>query len=103
MWGILIPLLIGVAYGYFATGKQDKSRLFWTGAVIALILAVVLNVIGFFTGNNPTTGGDNVNGTAIFLSAIVSLVIFLVGVWIGDMLEGRRHRRALPPGNRTRI
>lgn len=99
MWGILIPLLIGVAYGYFAAGKQDKSRLFWIGAVFALVTAIILNAFGWFTGNNPLTGGDNVDGTAIFVSAIVSLVIFLAGVWIGDMIEGRRTRRALPPSN----
>ena len=99
MWGILIPLLIGVAYGYFAAGKQDKSRLFWMGAIFALVVAVVLNLIGWFTGNDPLTGAGDVDGTSIFLSTIVSLVIFLAGVWVGDMFEGRRHRRALPPNS----
>lgn len=99
MWGILIPLLIGVALGYFVKGKQDKSRLFWIGAIAALVTAVVLNALGFFLGNNPTTGGDAVDGTSIFWSFVVSLLVFLVGVWIGDKLEGRGHRRALPPNN----
>lgn len=99
MWGILIPLLVGIAVGYFMKGKQDKSRLFWIGAIWALVIAIVLNAIGWFTGNNPTTGGDGVNGTGIFVSFIVSLVVFLVGVWLGDMVEGRRTRRALPPNS----
>ena len=99
MWGILIPLLVGIAVGYFVSGKQDKSRLFWIGAIWALVIAVVLNVIGWFTGYNPLTGAGDVDGTGIFLSFIVSLVVFLVGVWIGDMVEGRRTRRALPPSS----
>jgi uncharacterized membrane protein len=100
MWGILIALLIGVAVGYFSAGKQDKSRLFWIGALWALIGAIVINAIGWFTGYNPLTGGAGVDGTGLFFSFIVTLVVFLVGVWIGDMVEGRRTRRgALPPSN----
>lgn len=99
MWGIIIALLVGIAVGYFAKGKQDKSRLFWMGAIWALVVAVVLNLIGWFTGYNPLTGGAGVDGTGIFVSFLVSLVIFLAGVWIGDMIEGRGHDRALPPSN----
>ena len=99
MWGIIIPLLIGIAVGYLSPGKQNKSRLFWMGVIWALVIAIVLNVIGFFIGNNPTTGTDAVDGTGLFLSFVVSVVVFLIGVWLGDMFEGRRHRRALPPTN----
>lgn len=100
MWGILIALLVGVAVGYFAAGKQDKSRLFWIGALWAVIVAFVLNILGWFIDMNPTTAGDDVSFPALVLSFLVSLGVFLVGVWVGDMLEGRRERRALPPGRR---
>ena len=96
MWGILIPLLIGIAVGYFTAGKQDKSRLFWIGAIWAAVVAIVLNALGWFLDINPVTGADEVDGMGIFLGFVVSIVVFLVGVWIGDLFEGRR-TRALPP------
>lgn len=97
MWGIIIPLLVGLAVGYFTKGKQDKSRLFGLGAIWALILAFVLNAIGWFIDVNPTTAGDDVSFVGLVLSFLVSLAVFLLGVWLGDMLEGRSGRRALPP------
>jgi len=98
MWGILIPLMIGIAVGYFSPGKEDKSRLFWIGAIWALVVAVVLNGLGWFLDINPITGADEVDGVGIFLGFLVSIVVFLVGIWIGDMFEGRR-TRALPPSS----
>ncbi|MEA3201555.1 MAG: hypothetical protein QOE90_2983 [Thermoplasmata archaeon] len=97
MWGILLPILIGIAVGYFSPGKQDKSHMFKIGALWALGLAIVIAIIGYVTGNNPLTGGSGAGFLSLFLSFIVSLVLFLVGVWIGDLLEGRKNRRATPP------
>ena len=97
MWGILIALLAGLAVGYFMKGKQDKSRLFGIGAIWALIVAFVLNVAGWFIDVNPTTAGDDVSFIGLLLSFLVSLAVFLIGVWLGDLIEGRRERRALPP------
>src|SRR5688572_2283996 len=41
MWGILIPLLIGVAVGYLSPGHQDKSRLFMRGLLWGVLIAAV--------------------------------------------------------------
>lgn len=101
MFGILIPLLVGLAFGYFAKGRQDKSRLLRIGALWALVLAAVLNAIGWLAGRNPATGADEVSFWGIFLSSLASLGIFLAGVWIGDAIEARRARKALPPTGRA--
>jgi hypothetical protein len=101
MWGILIPLLIGVAVGYFSPGHQDKSRMFMRGLLWAVVIAVVVAAIGWITNTDPLTmaglGGSYVG---LVLSFVIALVIFLVGVWVGDWLEGRRTRRAQPPATR---
>lgn len=103
MWGLLIALLIGIAVGYFVAGKQDKSRLFWIGALWAVVIAAVLNIVGYFTNNNPTTAGGDVSFFGLLISFVISLAVFLLGVWVGDMLEGRRHRRGALPPNSPRV
>ena len=100
MWGILIPLLIGVAVGYFSPGRQDKSRLFVRGAIWAVVVAAVLVLLANVFGMNPLGYGD-LGFVGLTISFIVSILVFLVGVWIGDMVEGRR--RTLPPGTPPRV
>lgn len=100
MWGILIPLLVGIAVGYFSPGHQDKSRLFTRGALWAVVIAAVVVVIGWVTNTDPMTLTGLGNGFfSLVLSFIVALVVFLVGVWLGDLFEGRS-RRAQPPATR---
>jgi hypothetical protein len=98
MWGLLIAVLIGVAVGYFSAGKQDKSRLFWIGALWAVVVAAILNVTGWFVNINPTTAGGDVSFFGLLISFLVTIAVFLIGVWVGDLFEGRR-TRALPPNS----
>lgn len=49
---------------------------------------------------NPLGFGD-VGFVSLTISFIVSILVFLVGVWIGDMVEGRRH--TMPPGTPPRV
>ena len=99
MWGLLIALIAGIAVGYLMKGKQDKSRLFWIGALWAVVVAAILNIAGWFIDTNPMTAGDDVSFWGLLWSFVVSLAVFLLGVWVGDLIEGRGHRRALPPNN----
>lgn len=100
MWGILIPLLIGIAVGYFTPGHTDKSRLFVRGALWAVLVAAILVLLANVFGMNPLGYGD-LGFVALTLSFIVSILVFLVGVWIGDMIEGRR--RMVPPAAPPRV
>lgn len=89
MWGLLV-FLIGIAYGWMSPGKQDKSTLFKKGLLWGLIIAIVVSLLGFFFNANPLGLADN-GFLGILISAIVLTLAFIVGVWIGDMIEGRRH------------
>ena len=90
MWGLLIALVIGLAYGYMSPGRQDKSRLFWKGLLWGVVIALVLAVIGWFMDLSPLGLGD-ASFFGLVLSFVILTVAFLVGVWIGDLVEGRRH------------
>lgn len=97
MWGILIPLLIGIAVGYLSPGRQDKSRMFMRGLLWAVVIALVIVALGYFFGINPLGYGDT-GFVGLVISFVIAIAIFLVGVWIGDMIEGRR---ASPPARRV--
>lgn len=87
-WG-LVSFIAGLLYGWLAAGKQDKSRLFKKGLVIGLVLAIVLAVLGWLT-NAPALG---VGGAiAVIWTAFVLALLFILGVWLGDLIEGRRRR-----------
>lgn len=90
MWGIIIPLLIGLAIGYFTPGKTDKSQLYIRAFLWAVLIAAIVTVIGWFTDFNPLGWGD-VGFFGLVWSFAVSLVLVVVGVWIGDMIESRTH------------
>lgn len=91
MWGFLV-FLIGLAYGWMSPGRQDKSQLFMRGLLIGVVIAIVLAVLGFFFGSNPVTGTGDVSFFGIVWTTIVLSLAFIVGVWLGDMIEGRRSR-----------
>lgn len=88
MWGLLIALVVGIAYGYMSPGKQDKSFIFKRGLLWGLIIALVVALLGFFFHANPLGLGDT-SFVGLFLSFVVLTIVFVVGVWIGDMVEGR--------------
>ena len=85
-WG-LVTFLIGIAYGWFSPGKEDKGALFKRGILWGIGIAIVLAILGFVFGVNPLGLADNgLVGNVI--AAIVLALAFIVGVWIGDMLPG---------------
>jgi amino acid permease len=62
------------------------------GLLWGVVIAVVLAIVGFFFGNNPVTANPNMGFFDVVWTAIVLSLAFILGVWLGDMLEGRRAR-----------
>lgn len=90
-WGLL-TFVIGILYGALARGKQDKSALFKQGIVIGLVLALVLVVIGVLTGA-PALGFGGALG--IVVTAVILSLLFILGVWIGDLVTGANRRQTV--------
>lgn len=86
MWGI-IALILGGVYGFAATGKQDKSSIFVNGLVIGLVVAGVFALIGVLSGA-PALGIGS--GLSFLWDAIIITLLFILGVFLGDLLEGAR-------------
>lgn len=83
-WGLVI-FVVGLLYGYLAKGKQDKSDILKRGLIIGLILGLVLAVLGLLVGS-PALGVGG--GLAVVWSFLILSLLFILGVWLGDLLEG---------------
>lgn len=91
-WGLLI-FVVGLLYGWLSPGRQDKGRLFKNGLMIGLVLALVLALLGWMGNTNPL-GVSGVGGfLSVLLSVVVLTIVFILGAWIGDMIEGGTTRR----------
>jgi hypothetical protein len=91
MWGLL-ALVIGILYGWLKPGHQDKSQLLVKGLIIGLVVGLVLALLGFAIGSNPVYVGSGVVG--IILGVIIITLLFVLGVWLGDLIEGSKSRRS---------
>lgn len=88
-WG-LVALLVGLLYGYLKPGRQDKWAMLKKGAVIGILLAVVFTLLGALLNLDPLGLGAGFVG--IVLAVLVLTILFVVGAWLGDMLEGAPKR-----------
>ena len=89
-WGIL-ALVIGVLYGALKQGRQDKGHLIRQGLFIGLVVGLVLGILGFLL-RAPALGISGFVGAVV--AALVITVLFVLGVWIGDLLTERRRGTA---------
>lgn len=90
MWGIL-AFVVGILYGWLKPGTQDKSKMLLHGLVIGLVVGFVLAVLGVIAfGSNPIGLGSGFLG--VVLGALLVTMLFVLGVWIGDLIEAKAHR-----------
>ena len=89
MWGI-IAFVIGIIYGAMKKGRQDKTDLLKQGLLIGLVVGLVIALIGFFTGFGALGVGGFV---AVIWTTLVLTLLFVLGVWIGDLFTGNRKTR----------
>ena len=82
----ILIIIIGIIYGYMKPGKEDRSALMKKGVVIGIILGAITIVLGLLGGGGFLLFGSVV-GVAIFIEVIILAVLFVIGTYIGDMLE----------------
>jgi amino acid transporter len=85
----ILIILIGIIYGYMKPGKEDRSTLLKKGVVIGIILGVIMVVLGLIGGRGILLLGSLV-GAIVFIEVIILAILFIIGTYIGDMLEGNR-------------
>jgi uncharacterized membrane protein len=84
----ILIIIIGIIYGYMKPGKEDRSSLLKKGVVIGIILGAIMVVLGLIGGGGILLLGG-LAGAAVFIEVIILAVLFIIGTYIGDMLEGK--------------
>ncbi|HET6398974.1 MAG TPA: hypothetical protein VFH47_05415 [Candidatus Thermoplasmatota archaeon] len=89
MWGLL-AFVVGILYGWLKPGREDKSQLLLRGLIIGLVVGLVLALLGVAVGSNPVHFGSGF--VAVVLGIVIITLLFVLGVWLGDLIEGSKSR-----------
>jgi len=85
----LLNLVLGVLFGFFHRGKEDYGALLRNGVIAGFVLGLVFVLAARFLvpgGMSIDVGFLGVAG--IFIEILLFLIIFIVGAFIGDRIEG---------------
>jgi hypothetical protein len=82
----ILIIIIGIIYGYMKPGKEDRSALLKKGVMIGIVLGAIMVVLGLIGGGGFLLLGS-LAGAVVFIEVIILAVLFIIGTYIGDMLE----------------
>ena len=89
VWLELLNFIIGISFGFFHRGKEDLMGILRNSAIVGLILGIIFVLVSMFLVPGGTSIGVGFLGVfGIFIVIIIYVVIFIVGAFIGDRLEG---------------
>lgn len=88
-WG-LITFLLGTAYGWLRPGREAKGPLLRAGLLAGVVVAFALLAAGLAVGSSPL--GTGLGALDVVVAFLVLSLLFVVGVWIGDVLEAAPRR-----------
>lgn len=87
-WGV-VAFVLGLLYGWLASGRHGRQRLLRRGLLIGAAVALLLVAVGWQAGW-PALGRGG--ALASVWSALVMGLLFVLGVWIGDLIDGAVRR-----------
>ncbi len=88
----ILTFVLGIIYGYVSPGRENRGALFRKGLMIGIVLAIILVVLGLFMGFVGATIMSLI-GVFLFVEIVILTVLFIIGTWIGDWLEGKSKSR----------
>jgi hypothetical protein len=89
MWLELLNFIMGISFGFFHHGKEDLTGILRNSAIIGIVLGIIFVLVSMFVvpgGISSDVGFLGVFG--IFIEILIFVIIFIVGAFIGDWLEG---------------
>jgi hypothetical protein len=89
MWLELLNFIIGITFGFFHHGKEDLTGILKNSAIIGIVLGIIFVLISMFLIPGGISIGVGFLGVfGIFIEIMIMVIIFIVGAFIGDWLEG---------------
>jgi len=89
MWLELLNFIIGIAFGFFHHGKEDLMGILRNSAIIGIVLGIIFVLVSMFLVPGGISIGVGFLGMfGFFIVIIFFVIIFIVGAFIGDWLEG---------------
>jgi hypothetical protein len=89
MWLELLNFILGLAFGFSHRGEEDYTGIMRNGVIIGTFSGILFVLIAMFVvpeGLSIDTGFLGVLG--VFVEIFLFVVIFILGAFIGDRLEG---------------
>jgi uncharacterized membrane protein len=83
----ILIIMIGLIYGYFKPGKEDRISLLKKGILIGIILSIIFIVLGALMGGGMMILLSGIVSVVVFIEILKYTVLFIVGTLIGDWLE----------------
>jgi hypothetical protein len=89
VWLELLNLILGIAFGFFHRGKEDFNGILRNSAIIGIVLGIVFVIAAMYLLPGGITSDVGFLGVfGIFITILIFVIIFIVGAFIGDWLEG---------------
>jgi hypothetical protein len=89
MWLELLNFIIGIAFGFFHHGKEDLMGILRNSAIIGIVLGIIFVLVSMYLVPGGISIGVGFLGVfSFFIEIIIFVIIFIVGAFIGDWLEG---------------
>lgn len=89
---LIITLFIGIAYGFFNPGREDRKTILKKGAYFGIIIGLLFALVVSVFEAKPGTATMTALGTLflVFMTIISLTIIFIAGTWIGDLIKRKR-------------
>jgi hypothetical protein len=85
----LLDFIIGIAFGFFHRGKEDRVGILRNGAIAGLVIGIIFVLMSMFL--IPGEIGLDISFLGIFgifIEILIYVIIFVIGSLVGDWLEG---------------
>jgi hypothetical protein len=89
VWLELLNFIIGISFGFFHRGKEDFNGILRNSAIVGIVLGIILVLASkYLLPVGITNDVDFLGVFGIFITILIFVIIFILGAFIGDWLEG---------------